>query len=117
MLRETPGHGWHCIRATRSEWPGFNSNHKFKSMNRQNFIEKLHAVTRKNPYPTPLEDIRAALNISRAEFTRQVLEFLTGGVACGKQRLATHAPTMGEMKKWGFDWNGNPVRNLQVIPC
>ena len=27
MLRETPGHGLHCIRATRSEWPGFNSNH------------------------------------------------------------------------------------------
>ena len=36
MLRETPGHGWHCIRTTRSEWSGFNLNHKFKSMN-QNF--------------------------------------------------------------------------------
>lgn len=41
MLRETPGHGWHCIRATRSEWPGFNSNHEIKSMNQNIELLKL----------------------------------------------------------------------------
>ena len=65
MPRDTPGHGWHCIRATRSEWPGFNLNHKFKSMNRQNIeLLKLRleiAELRENEAVRIATEARAAL--------------------------------------------------------